>query len=362
MSMMKHGLTLLTLSAMALAVPDTAQAQDSEKFIPRPALPSQMREKDSETSQQSEESTGESDQATDPNQEEGSQVSTSEEDSESNSQDDEKSDSDSDKEDEKQDQGLFDGEIVIYPNNIFENKENLKEFVKYIEEETHTKGQFQLQEDEENLMLTVTYADAAKADKQPIVFYGETGFENEEKAKTFIEDALLVYPDLFFQGEPVKAGDKYDIAFGLRPNVNSQAVWYDTEAVQVKYTDKRKPYTYTVKKGEEDKYKPAIEAAFPDIFEFKEEEADGGKKVTMRQIEESRESQQTNEGRSFIKFPTFMQPAVDVLNDLGDMIYDFLDQVGVAHYLDGFNVIGENAWVLSLITICIVLALLLIIF
>lgn len=355
MSMIKFGVSILAVSSLMLTSSEMIFAQDQEPFVPKPALPSQLQKKESTVESESPESELEDN---DQENTQDSEPTTRENDS--------KEESTSEKSTKKEDKnqapkGLLDGDIVVYPNNVFESKENLKDFVEYLQTNDHTKNQFNVETDEENLLLAVTYTKDAKDDKQPIVFYGETSFDSKDKAQHFIDDALLMYPDLFFQGEPVESEDVYHIALGIRRHVNSQAVWYDQDRQLIKYTDKRKPYTYVVKKGQEDKYKPAIEAAFPDIFEFKEEETSDGKKVTMKQVQVSRESQQNNLGRSFIKIPKQIQPIVNVLNTAGDTIYKWLSQIGLSHYLDGFNVVGENAWVLTLVSICVVLAILLIV-
>lgn len=357
MSIKKYGFKFITVSSLVLSMPIMAHAQDTDKLIPKPASPSQMRQREETTTE-----TNEPEEPRDDESEEAPEPTNSDiEDGRSSEDNEDDKDEEKDKEATDNKKSLFDGEIVVYSNNVFENKENFKEFVKYLEGEEHTKGQFKLQEDEENLTLAVNYTQDAKEDKQAIVYYEETSFDNEDKAQRLIDDSLKLYPDLFFQGEPVKSGDKYDIALGLRTTVNSQAVWYDEEANQIKYIDKRKPYTYIIKKGEEDQYKPAIQSAFPDAFEFKEEETDDGKKVTMKQVEVSRESQQTNVGRSFVQFPSYLQPAVNILNDGGDKIYAMLESVNLAKYLDGFNVVGDNAWVLTLVSLCVLLALILIV-
>lgn len=180
-------------------------------------------------------------------------------------------------------------DFVVYPRNTFLSKKGLEAFAKKLDQDSRTKGQFEVEDvsNDETYELEVRYAADADPDKEPIVLYQYFGFDKESEAQDFVDQSLKEYPDLFFAGEVVPSFDrsgKYDIAFGLRPGVDSFAFDVDLENKEIFYTTSRKPFTYEYEEGEEDPYQAAIEAAFPGQFEFEEETVGGKNQVTMNQV------------------------------------------------------------------------------
>lgn len=262
LNLKKVGLSLLTglsvLSTTSVIAQDTAPL-----YVPRPASPSELKRaselKDSQSS------------------EEGSEVTTS--------------DSKASK--------LMD-DFVVYPRNTFVSKDGLEAFAKKLEEDSRTQGQFEIQDvsSGDNYELEVRYAAGASEDKEPIVLYQYFSFESEADAQAFVDQSLKEYPDLFFEGDVVPSFDRsgnYDVAFGLRPGVDSFAFDVDLENKELFYNVSRKPFTYEYDEDQEDPYQASIEEAFPGQFEFEVETAGGKKQVTMNQVSMITDDSQSQE-------------------------------------------------------------------
>ncbi|MBG9981270.1 hypothetical protein [Facklamia lactis] len=286
---------VVILSLLGVSMQSISGQEEESIYVPRPARPSELSSQTDESEETSEGEVTDEERGQQVEEREGSLEDTEEESKESEESEDPESRSNKEKRDESA--GLFETPIVVYPVNEFSSKKDLKAFVEYLEIEKSTKDQFVTEDisTDERFLLNVSYSDTAKESGQPIVLYAPFEFESEAAAEEFIEHNLSIYPDLFFTGEPyLIEGDQkqlYDVAFGIRPHVNTIAFVNDREAKKIYYSEERSDYTYEIEIGEEDPYQEAIEKAFPGQFNFEQKKDGNVTKVTMKQIAENPEQE-----------------------------------------------------------------------
>lgn len=180
--------------------------------------------------------------------------------------------------------GLLDVDVPIY-SVIGINSDKYSDFKKYLETNDATKGQYKLKEKQitdQGIILEVTYSDTAKENKQPILYYVETGFTDKKEAEEFSEQMLELYPDLLNETELKENNQKYDVVFSLNIITETQMFAYNATKKLIEYSGDRQPFDYVVKEGEEDQTQALIEEKFPGAFDFQVNElSDGKKQVTV---------------------------------------------------------------------------------
>ncbi|MCR8969820.1 hypothetical protein [Facklamia sp. 7083-14-GEN3] len=283
----------------------------SDPFIPRPALPSDLKKVDDSV--------------------EIDEGAKSEEDSQEIS-------------DPSEDQGLFETDIVIYPLNEFEDKQSLENFTEYIKNDSNLNSQVIIEDVSESnrFLLSARYHEKATEEGQLIVLYFPVNISDKDKAIDVLEKNLLYYPDLFKKGEITQQNDGYDLAFGLRVNVNTNSFGIDTEKQEIYYYDQRQPYRYELEFNDYDPYRQAIEERFPGEFNFESEDKDGKVIVTLSQLPLS--DGQTNIQNS--------EEALPLVNDLFTQIKTnidyYLTQTKIKEKLINLGISEDNV---SIVTI-----------
>lgn len=209
---------------------------------------------------------------------------------------------------------ILDSSYLVFTAIQFSDQEELKAFIKQVEEDPNAQGQFEFQEEknqDNTYVLRVKYTEQAVPEKQPILFYASTEFSTQEEAQNFAEEMLLLYPDLFFDKALIElANQKYDVVFGLRPGVSAQDITLNNRTIS--YYSTRKPYTYELEAGEEDRIEPAIHQAFPDAYQFERtDHEDGSATITMTPtIENGNQVDVYDDGRNLAPWQKMLERVV----------------------------------------------------
>ena len=255
-----------------------AQESTSTPFVPTPARPSDLRERN-------EEEGTEGDQQLELGMEDESQSGLTEVNPEIG---------------QEESGGLLSNDLILYSVNLFPNKEAREDLIDYIEEHELLQDQFVLEklDDNDDFLLYVNYSEEATSHDVPILLYTDFNLSSSEEAEKILENNLLIYPDLFFSGEVVKTSNtSYDLVFGIRNNVDAQALWYDEEKPVIYYESPRNEFTIEIDEDREELYRNAIGNAFPNQFEFTSSSLEDGLiKFTMNQRDLEVDDQSLNEG------------------------------------------------------------------
>ena len=255
-----------------------AQESTSTPFVPTPARPSDLRERNEEE-QMPENQQAEASVEAEPENITGEVI-----------QEIGQEDNDS----------LLSSEIVLYSVNIFPNPESRENLIDYIKGREVLQEQFILEkvDDNSDFLLYVNYSEEATSDEVPILLYADFNLGSMEEAEEALENNLLIYPDLFFAGEVIDNSENgSDLVFGIRNTVNAQAFWYDEEKLKIYYEAPRNEFTFEIEDHQEEIYKNAIENAFPNQFEFTSSSLEDGLiKFTMNQRDLEVDDQSLNEG------------------------------------------------------------------
>lgn len=324
---MKSILAIILLFALSYEyIPITEAAP----YIPRPAIPSELEEVE-------EVSTSESQEDGSVNKESNSQDTRrrNESDTSSHSGDIENNQDES--------SSLLSTEAIVYSANAFDNDKDLANYRKYLEESPKTQHQFKVREDSEKKILYVNYTDQAILEGQPILLFADTQLDNREQADTLMEDTLNIYPDLLVKGEIVEEGKKYNMVFAIRPTVKETGdLWFDGEGNRVEYEGQRTAYTYEVKQGQEDKYRPAIERAFPGAFEFTSKKEGAVDKVTMTPTTQSTQEE-----------PALVERDLSLLDRLNMWFTNLFSNIDLRAFLDQLGIPEQHH--LKVIFACVIL-------
>ncbi|MGF3112132.1 hypothetical protein [Facklamia sp. P9177] len=283
----------------------------SDPFIPRPALPSDLKKVEESTNSDDESSAGQNEQKASSN--------TVEE-------------------------GLFETDIVVYPLNEFEDQESLENFADYVKNDSSLNDQIILEDvsEESRFLLSANYRDSAKEDGQLIVLYFPVNISDQSQAQEVLDKHLLYYPDLFEKGELTSQGDGYDLAFALKVNANADGFGIDTAKQEIEYYDQREPYQYELESNGDDPYRQAIEERFPGEFSFESVEENGKTLVTLRQLplSERQASVESDDNGSNM--------AGNLFSQFNTKVDDYLTQINLKEKLMNLGISEDNV---SIVTI-----------
>lgn len=198
---------------------------------------------------------------------------------------------------------LIQGDYVCFNANIFKTEKEADEFIKLIEKDEAAKGNIRTMKEvikKDFVLVRVFYEDNADHKKKWILFYVATQFKDQKEAEKYIEENLLIYPDVFFKGQVIKTDGKFNVVFGIRSTINTQALTYKEDTLKIEYLYPRQEYKYKVKLNKEtmkfeDPIPEAVEKAFPGKFTFTSQAlTPDEEEVTMTPVKDS-ENQVTEE-------------------------------------------------------------------
>lgn len=198
---------------------------------------------------------------------------------------------------------LIQGDYVCFNANIFKTEKEADEFIKLVEKDEAAKGNIRTMKEvikKDFVLVRVFYEDNADHKKKWILFYVATQFKEQKEAEKYIEENLMIYPDVFFKGQVIKTDDKFNVVFGIRSTVNTQALTYKEDTLKIEYLYPRQEYKYKVKLNKEtmkfeDPIPEAVEKAFPGKFTFTSQAlTPDEEEVTMTPVKDS-ENQVTEE-------------------------------------------------------------------
>lgn len=196
------------------------------------------------------------------------------------------------KEEEKK-QDLLSGPYVAFNANIFLTEQEADEFIKMIEEDEHAKDQIKthkIKNDNGSVIVTVEYTKKATKDTRPILLYAEIKGKSEEEAQAYAKEHLETMPDLFFAANVFEVDGQFNVVFGIRHYVQTQALKVsEDDKHEITYDADRLTYIYDLEADADGKYhdtiQPAVEAKYKGVFEFSEEKiTDNVKRITMKPV------------------------------------------------------------------------------
>ena len=222
---------------------------------------------------------------------------------------------------------LFENDVTIYTLNEFSSEKDLKDFKSYLDKQAAVKGQINLEDvsKEGRFLLAASYTDQADKETQAIILYLPFSYDSKAEAQSMIDEQLKIYPDLFFAGEVVENNGSFDVAFGIRSGVNTQAFSNDVADKKLFYNQLRTTYYYQYPEGQEDPYQSAIETAFPGQFDFKTKTESGQVKVEMSQL--SMTSPQNAESSENERTKSILQKVISFVQNIWEMILKSFNQL-----------------------------------
>lgn len=160
---------------------------------------------------------------------------------------------------------LLDIPYLPFIKNKFASEDQADAFIRLIQDDPLATNQFQVSKEEnggQGYTVTLNYSDQATEDGRYILFYISAELASEDQAYDLGNQLLNLYPDLFFDYEPVMISEGvYDLVFGTRYTINTQALVYQIATGTLTYSDQRQPYTYTLDLDDQGNYEDPIQEA-----------------------------------------------------------------------------------------------------